>query len=77
MKGDIFSRLLQRPQMHQNLIFNTPRCKRRQFGSLVRRERLDRFDQADGSDADQIFHVFSGIVEFFDDMNKNRCNSTD
>lgn len=31
------------------------------------------FNQTNRSDRDQIFKVFSGIVEFFDDMNMNLC----
>lgn len=38
--------------------------------SLVLAERLNRLDQADRPDRDQILHIIAGVVELFDNMNK-------
>jgi hypothetical protein len=61
--------------MHQDFIVDTARRERGELRPFVRRERFNRLDQTYRSYGNQIFHIFPGIIEFFDDMNKNRCNS--
>jgi hypothetical protein len=61
--------LIKRPKVHQYLTFYTPCGKSRQLWPLVRAIALDGFDQANGADGDEILHIFTGIVEFFEDVN--------
>jgi hypothetical protein len=44
MQGHIFACFLQRPQMHQDLVFNTASRECRKLRPFVWRERLNRFD---------------------------------
>jgi hypothetical protein len=75
MQRYIFPRFFQRAQVHQNLILDTSRHKRSQFCTFVWRKRLDRFNQANCPDRDQILQIFPCVVEFFDYMNTKRCKS--
>jgi hypothetical protein len=54
--------------MHQDLVLNTASCKRRQFRSFVGGKGFDRLDQPNCADGDQVLQIFSGVIEFFDDM---------
>ncbi|MNY72416.1 hypothetical protein D3C86_2109700 [compost metagenome] len=59
--------------MHQDFILDTTGSKSGELRPLVRAVALDGFDQADGADGDQIFHVFAGVVEFFEVVDTMRC----
>ncbi|MNW65483.1 hypothetical protein D3C74_438690 [compost metagenome] len=54
--------------MHEDFVFNTAGSKCSQFRAFVRAVAFNCLDQPDGADGDEVFHVFAGVVEFFDYM---------
>ena len=50
-------------QVHEDLVFNTPGGIGSQLDVLFRVEGIDRLDQSDGADGDQILQIDAGIVE--------------
>ena len=52
--------------MHQYLIHDTSGRKRGELCAFVRPITFNRLDQSDGADGVQVFHVFAGVVEFFE-----------
>ena len=49
----------------RDFIFNAAGGIGGQLDVFVGLEGVDGFDQADGSDGDQVFYAHAGIVEFF------------
>ncbi|MNN75570.1 hypothetical protein D3C81_1918860 [compost metagenome] len=68
MKGDIFARLLQTPQVHQYLILNTSCRKSSQLCPFTLTKALDCLDQSNRADGDEILKVLACVIEFLDNM---------
>ncbi|MNC79325.1 hypothetical protein D3C75_1317740 [compost metagenome] len=54
--------------MHQDFILYTASRESRQLGSFAQPEAFNGFNQANRPDGDQVLEIFSGVVEFLDDM---------
>ena len=52
-----------RAEIHQNLIFNTTGCIGRQLNIFIHVKRVDRLDETDRPDRNQIFHAHAGVVK--------------
>lgn len=61
--------------MHKYFVFDTTSGEGREFGAFSRLETLNRLNQSDSPDRDQILEVFAGVVEFLDIVNTTRCIS--
>jgi len=59
--------------VHQDLILNTASGKSSQLRPLVRTVAFNGFDESDRSDGDQILHILTGVIEFFEVMDMIRC----
>src|SRR5690606_14021762 len=57
------------PQVHQDLVFDTPRGVRCQFDLFRRVERVDCLDETDGPDGDQVFNRHARIFKLARDIN--------
>ena len=62
---DFHFRLVIPAQIHQYLIFNAPGSIGCQLDIFLRIEGVDRLDQSDGANGDQILHPHTGVVKFF------------
>ena len=65
VKGDLRLGLVVAPQVHEDLVFDAAGRVGGQLDLLRRVEGVDRLDQADGADGDQIFDmtpVFSNFL---------------
>ena len=51
--------------MHQNLIFNAAGRIGRQLNIFLRIKGVNSLNQANGSDRNQIFHPYAGVVKLF------------
>ena len=58
------ARLVVSPQIHQNLVLDAPGRVRGELDLFLRIERVDRLDEADRPNRDQILHTDSCIVKF-------------
>ncbi|MMZ63971.1 hypothetical protein D1872_262630 [compost metagenome] len=56
-------------QIHQNFIFDTAGGIRRQFDFLLGIKRVDRLDQSDRTDGNQILDIDARILELSGDIN--------
>ena len=68
IQRDLSGRLPFGTEMHQQFIVNASRRVSCQAAPVVFFISRDRLDQTDGSDGDQIFHIFIGILIFFRHM---------
>ena len=68
VQGYVFTCFLERTQVHQDFVFNTTGSKSSQFCAFIRAITLNRFDQPDRSDEDQILHVLPSVIEFLEVM---------
>ena len=62
--GNLHLCLIVSAQVHQNFIFNAPGSIGGKFDLLLRIKGIDRLDQSDSSDGDQILHTNARIVKF-------------
>ena len=65
IQRDLSGRLLFGTEMHQQFIVNASRRVSCQAASVIFFISRDCLDQTDGSDGDEIFHIFIGILIFF------------
>ena len=57
VERDLVFQLRRFAQVHQNLVFNAPRSIRRKLDIALHAERIYRFDEPDGADGNEVFHV--------------------
>ena len=61
--GYLHLRLIVPSQIHQDFIFNTTGCIGRQLNIFIHVKRVDRLDETDRPDRNQIFHAHAGVVK--------------
>ena len=61
---DLHPCLVISPQIHQNLVLDAPGRVRGELDLFLRIERVDRLDEADRPNRDQILHTDSRVVKF-------------
>ncbi|MNC14607.1 hypothetical protein D3C75_623940 [compost metagenome] len=52
--------------MHQDFVFNTSGSKSGELRAFVWTVTLNRLDQPDRSNGDEVLHVFAGVVELLE-----------
>lgn len=72
---NIFARLFERPQMHQDLVLDTTSRECGELRAFAGLKALNGLDEADRADRNQILEIFAGIVELLEVVNTIRCHS--